>query len=127
MPMRLADSRSLLGAISAMIVWAVWFALAYGLVGLGCEDGWPQHRLLGTDLLSAAIAASTLVALVLMGWSGWRGWRGWRVGDAGTDGGHEQAQRRRFLGRMMLVLAAIAIVGTLMIGLPLLLLDPCAR
>lgn len=125
--MRLIDSRSLLGAISAMIVWAVWFAAVYALVGLGCEEGWQQRRVLGTDLLSAALAASTLLALLLMAWSGARGWRGWRRGQAQPGRDHEHAQRRRFLGRMMLVLAAIAMAGTLMIALPLLLLDPCAR
>lgn len=124
--MALANSRKLVGVITPMILWAAWFVLVYGLSGVGCEGGWNTRSFAGVNHLSLAMLASTLVAVALMAWCAWRGFKGWR--DDGLDDGcgREMAQRRRFLGLVMGVLSLLAIAGTLMIALPILLLDPCA-
>lgn len=124
--MAFANNRSLVGVITSMIVWAAWFVLVYALTGVGCEGGWHTRTLAGVNQLSLAMLASTAVAVVLMAWCAWRGWVGWREDGLADGCGREVAQRRRFLGLVMLVLALIAIAGTLMIALPILLLDPCA-
>jgi hypothetical protein len=124
--MALANSRSLVGVITPMILWAAWFVLVYALTGVGCEGGWNTRTFAGINHLSLWMLASTVAAVALMTWCAWRGWVGWR--DDGLDDGcgREVAQRRRFLGMVMLVLSLLAIAGTLMIALPILLLDPCA-
>ena len=110
-----------------MIAWAVWFVVVYGLTGVGCDAGWHlQDTALG-NRLSVAMLAVTLLAVAFQAWCAWRGWAGYRVGREGTAGpGLEADRRARFLGLVMLVVALIAIVSTLMIGLPVLMLDPCA-
>jgi len=123
--MAFANNRTLPGVITAMIIWAAWFVLVYALTGVGCDAGWHTRSFAGISHLSLWMLASTVVAVALMAWCAWRGWVGWRDGRE-VGGGRESAQRQRFLGLLMLVLALLAIAGTLMIALPILLLDPCA-
>lgn len=124
--MAFANNRSMVGVITPMIIWAAWFVLVYALTGVGCEEGWNTRRFAGINQLSLSMLVSAVVAVALMAWCAWRGWRGWRNDGLDTGRGREAAQRRRFLGLVMLVLALLAIAGTLMIALPILLLDPCA-
>ncbi|TXK62324.1 hypothetical protein [Alkalisalibacterium limincola] len=123
--MAFANNRSLVGVITAMIIWAAWFVLVYALTGVGCDAGWHTRRFAGINHLSLWMLASTAVAVALMAWCAWRGWVGWRENNPSGDG-REAGQRQRFLGMVMLILALLAIAGTLMIALPILLLDPCA-
>lgn len=123
--MAFANNRSLVGVITAMIIWAAWFVLVYALTGVGCDAGWHTRSFAGMNHLSLWMLASTVVAVALMAWCAWRGWVGWRE-NTPSDDGREAGQRQRFLGMVMLILALLAIAGTLMIALPILLLDPCA-
>lgn len=123
--MAFANNRSLLGVITSMILWAAWFVLVYALTGVGCDAGWHTRTFAGISHLSLWMLASTVVAVALMAWCAWRGWVGWRE-NSPSDDGREAGQRRCFLGMVMVVLALLSIVGTLMIALPILLLDPCA-
>lgn len=125
--MAFPNNRTLVGVIMSMIAWAVWFVVVYGLTGVGCDAGWHlQDTALG-NRLSVAMVAVTLLTVAFQAWCAWRGWVGYRAGREGTAGpGLEAAKRARFLGLVMLVVALIAIVSTLMIGLPILMLDPCA-
>jgi hypothetical protein len=116
----------LLGVISGMIVWAAWFVVVYALTGVGCDAGWQLREVPGGNLLSALMLASTLLALVLIGGSSWRGYVLWRRGVDGTGASREAGQRQRFMGLVAFVLSAMAAVGTLMIAIPILMLDPCA-
>jgi hypothetical protein len=104
-------AQRLIGAISGMIVWALWFVLVYSLTGIGCRAGWNHSTL----------------ALALIGWLGWMGYSSWRQAQAGASrGGQDALQRRRFMGMAMAWLAVIAALGTLLTALPMLMLDPCA-
>lgn len=125
--MAFPNNRTLVGVIMSMIAWAVWFVVVYGLTGVGCDAGWHlQDTALG-NRLSVAMVAVTLLTVAFQAWCAWRGWVGYRAGREGTAGpGLEADRRARFLGLVMLVVALIAIVSTLMIGLPILMLDPCA-
>jgi hypothetical protein len=119
------NHRSLVGVISGMIVWAVWFAAVYALQGVGCEVGWHHHAVPGGNALSVSMLASAVLALVLIGGCARRGYSGWRA-DTAASGGVEAAQRLRFMGLVMFVLSLLAVAGTLLVALPILMLDPCA-
>lgn len=125
--MTVADPRRLVGMISAMIVWAVWFVIVYALTGIGCRAGWNAVLLPIGNLLSLLMLASTVLALGLIGWCARRGYVAWRsTGPAGAGVGREIMQRQRFLGLAMFVLALLAGIGTLLVALPIVMLDPCA-
>lgn len=123
--MTFANNRSLFGVITAMIIWAGWFVLVYALLGVGCDAGWQNRVVAGINHLSLGMLVVTALAVMLMSWCAWCGWMGWR-GDGTTGAAREATQRHRFMGLVMLVLALIAITGTVMIALPILLLNPCA-
>jgi hypothetical protein len=125
--MAFPDHRRLVGVISGMIVWAVWFVVVYALTGVGCDAGW-QHRSLpgGGNQLSLLMLLSTAVALLLIGWCAWRGYQAWKASRESGRAGLENLQRLRFMGLLMLVLSLLAGIGTLMIAVPILMLEPCA-
>lgn len=115
----------LTGVISAMVVWAVYFAAVYALAGVGCEAGWHRRRLVPFDnLLTASMVGLTAVALLSIAWCGWRGWCGWRRGDDIER--TEARQRARFMGLVMFVLACLAATGTVLVAIPIFMLLPCA-
>jgi len=123
--MLIASPASLVGVVHGMIVWAVWFVVVYAVTAVGCDAGWHARAVPGGNLLGLAQSTSTLVALLLISVCATRGYRAWRrVERDGT--GIEARQRARFLGLLMFVLSLLAIVGTVMIAIPMLLLDPCA-
>lgn len=124
--MGLATPRRLLGVVSAMIVWAAWFVAVYSLTGVGCRAGWHHVALPGGNLLSAVMLLCTAAALGLILECGRRGhaaWRGARHRPAQT--GAETVQRQRFLGLTMLLVSALAAIGTLLVAVPIFMLDPC--
>lgn len=115
--MAFPNPHRLVGVISGMIVWAVWFVVVYGLTGVGCDAGW------NTSLL---MLASTVVALALIARCAWIGFAAWRLRhEAAIVTGRESAQRQRFMGLTMGVLSLLAGIATLLIAVPILMLDPC--
>lgn len=124
--MAFPSHRNWIGVISGMIVWAAWFVVVYGLTGVGCDAGWQQRAVPGGNLLSLLMLLATLVALAMIGWSAWRGLRGWKHGNDPAVPGAEKQQRLRFMGLVMGVLSLMAAGGTVMIAIPILMLDPCA-
>jgi hypothetical protein len=121
------DHRSLLGVISGMIVWAAWFAIVYGLTGLGCDAHWHLRRVpVAGNLLSLVMLLSTALALFLIGWTAWRGFRGWRGSATAGRSGAEKRERQNFMGLSMFVLSLLAAAATVMVAIPILMLDPCA-
>lgn len=125
--MAIPDPQRLVGVISGMIVWAIWFVTVYGLTGVGCKAGWNQIRVPPANLLSLLMLLATLGALALIGWCAWRGFDAWRQAQyIRLAGGAETGRRQRFMALVMLLLSGLAGLGTLMIALPILMLDPCA-
>lgn len=124
--MTLPNHRSLLGVISGMIVWALWFVGVYALGGIGCDEGWNDIAVPGGNALSLAMLLTTVLALLLIAWCAWRGYQGWRRGADARVSGQEAQQRMRFMGLAMLVLSMIAAAGTVMVAIPILMLEPCA-
>jgi len=99
------------------------FVLGAGAVAVFLLRHWSAPFLGHANALTLGRLA--LVALLLISVCATRGYRAWRrVERDGT--GIEARQRARFLGLLMFVLSLLAIVGTVMIAIPMLLLDPCA-
>ena len=113
----------LLGVISPMIVWSLYFVAVYALQGLGCAQGWHRQSLAGLNALSAALGGltlATLAVLAVLGRIGWTGWR--RAGTGGGSGaatGFDSTQRQRAVGLLMLLLALLAFIATVLIGVAL--------
>lgn len=128
MTVGVAFHQRLVGVISGMIIWAVWFVTVYALTGVGCDAGWNRMVLpVGINLLTVVLLSSVIAALGLIGWCGRTGyvaWRQARLADVGRN--REAVQRQRFMGLAMALLSAIAAIGTLLGALPMLMLDPCA-
>lgn len=115
-----------LGAIGSMVVWVVYFVAVYSLQGLGCVEGWHEVSIGPVNQLTVVMVLLTLVALALIAWNGWRGWQGWRAGATATRQASEFPERRRFLGALMLWLAALSLVATVFVAVPIIMLPPCA-
>ena len=124
--MSFPSPQRLVGVVSGMIVWAVWFVVVYALTGVGCGAGWNERAVPGGDLLRLSMLLSTAVALALIGGCACRGYVGWRSGEEGRGSGREVHQRARFMGLVMFVLSLLAAVGTVMVAIPIVMLDPCA-
>lgn len=124
--MRVPDYQSWAGVLSGMIVWAVWFVVIYALAGIGCDAGWQTRAVPGGNQLSLILLASSATALVIIGWCARRGYVGWRRSQAAETGGIERQQRLQLMGLAMFVLSLLAAAGTVMISIPVLMLDPCA-
>ena len=118
--------RHLTGMVSGLVVWAVWFVGVYGLAGLCCERGWNERGVPGGNLLSAALLGTTVIALIVIGWCARRGYSGWRSGRGRVAHGQEARHRARFMGFVMFALSLVAAVATVMVAIPILMLDPCA-
>lgn len=124
--MSFPSHRRLVGVISGMIVWALWFVAVYSLTGIGCAAGWNTQAMPGGNLLSLTMLIATAVALVLIAWCARRGYVGWRSGDEMQGVGAEARQRMCFMGLVMLVLSLVAAIGTVLVAIPIVMLDPCA-
>lgn len=119
--------RRLVGVVSAMMVWALWFVIVYGLTSVGCAARWNQRAVPGGNLLTVLLLATAIVALALIARSAWVGYCAWRTTpETRLAAGEEAGRRQAFMGLLMLVLSLLAGAATLMIALPILMLDPCA-
>lgn len=122
----LANARSLPGMVSGLIVWAVWFVVVYALTGVGCRAGWHTRAMPVGNLLSIVMLACTVLALLLIFVCARRGYIAWRgARSASGQAGAEAVQRRRFLGLTMLLVSALAAVGTVLVAVPIFMLPPC--
>lgn len=100
----------MLGAISPMITWAVYFVVVYAVQGVGCDQAWNRNLLLGTNALTLALIVVTVIALALIGWQGARAW----------------PRRADFHGRVALTLAVLAALATTFTVIPIIMLEPCS-
>ena len=98
-------------------IWAVCFALLYGLQAVGCEWGWHEATVGPATvqaIVLAVILAGHLAVLAILSAVAWRWW------SEATDGAAS-----RFLRGSAAVLTAAALAATLWTGLPAVLLPAC--
>jgi len=137
-------SRSMWLMISGWLVWSVCFVLLYAVLYLGCVFMQPPP-----DRLSALNAILTAIWILHLGviaylavrsWQHWQAAPAWVQGSRGTsDGagngiGHGRGDAGNgagngaglgFLASVTLLSNTAAVVGTVWLGIPTLLVPPC--
>ena len=106
------------------LIWAVHFLLSYVTAAVWCAKvAAPQGSLQGARI---AIAAYTVIALLGIGLAGWSGWE--RHAFRGATRPHDfdsPADRHRFLGFAMLLLAGLSAVATIYTALAAVFVETC--
>jgi len=100
-------------------VWALAFAVLYGVQGTGCELGWHRQSFGPVNGLRILLVLIWAAHLAILGWLYWR-CRGALAVTAA------RAMPEAFLWRAALVLTVTAAVATVWIGLALLVPSICA-
>ena len=112
-------TRLWLCAIAGISVWFLYFLAVYALHSIGCARGWNALSVLGVNALTFALGSLTLAALALIALSGWGGYRALAPADG------DAARSRRFAAVLTLMLASLATVATMLVGLPVVIAPPC--
>ncbi len=97
-----------------LIIWSVWFVLVYALLSLGCAFTPVERSLSAFNWLNGLLLAITLVTAALLVWFAVRCWR------APTP-----VANRRFIARLAAGIYLVAVVATLAVAMPILVLPPC--
>jgi membrane protein implicated in regulation of membrane protease activity len=116
------QGRALLRLIAGLGVWASCFVLLYAGLSLGCASALAGWRMAGMSVLSLLLTLiwiAHLAVLVVMLW------RAWRDRHAPSPEG-QPASTARFTGRLTWVLHGVALVATVVIGFPVLMLPACS-
>lgn len=120
--MKVLGFSPILGAISAMIVWAAHFLTVYGAQATACVRAPADAMLLGRPLVPALVLGTTALSLFVVTVIGLRAWRRLRSGLAGEEG-EDPPQFTVWMTAAIALLAGLAIVWE---ALPVLILRPCA-
>ena len=104
-------------------VWALHFLLCYVYVAIRCAKGGPLTPL---DDVCIVIAATTLVALMIVAVSGWIAWT--QMGVEGDPPPHDAStveDQHRFLATAKLLLAGLSFVAIIYTAIPAFILTDC--
>lgn len=102
--------------VLGLIVWSVWFVALYGGLSLACAYVPPDPQAGALTWLNALLAVFTAVTTA---WLALRAHACWRRLPT-------PASRQRFVAAVAAGVYASAAVATLFIGVPVLVLPPCA-
>lgn len=116
---------SLVGTVSSLLVWAVYFVAAYVFLSIACASGLNRLNVLGVDAVQLTLVLMTLVALALIAWIAVASVRAGRRTRPRVSAEPRVAERRRFMSRTAVLLAGLAFVATLWMGVSILVLAPC--
>jgi hypothetical protein len=119
--MQVVGFSPILGAISAMLVWAAHFLLVYGAQATACARGATGATLFGQPLVPALVLGLTAVSLLAVGVIGLRAWRRLRSGLSGQEG-EDEPQFTVWMTAAIALLAALAIIWE---AAPAVILRPC--
>lgn len=106
--------------VLGLTLWFLWFSLLYGGVAVACVvvPPVPPHTVFNS--INLAGLAFTAVTALGFAWAGHAAWRAYRAMVTASA-----PPRERFVARLSAALYAVAVVATLMVGLPLLVVPPC--
>jgi hypothetical protein len=108
------------GLVFSWLIWSSAFVTLYGLLSLGCMYGWTVTRIGPFTLLTVVLIAVWLAHVAALAVLGWHAWRA----DTGKD--DADPGNRRLLGFATRAGYLAALVGTVWIGFPILMIHPCA-
>lgn len=114
---------SLLGAASGLVVWSIYFVAAYAWLSAACVAGTGQSETFDVTSVRLTLAVLTVITGVSVGYIGWRSWRA--IPDKGACADPDE-ERHCFNAQLALAVAGLALVSTLWVGLPVLLVSPCS-
>lgn len=116
---------SLVGTVSSLLVWAVYFVAAYVFLSVACASGLNRVRVLGMDAVQLTLVLMTIITLALIAWIAVASVRAGRRIRPRVSAEPRVAERRRFMSRTAVLLAGLAFVATLWMGVSILVLAPC--
>jgi hypothetical protein len=117
------DEMSLWRLAAPPVIWAAHFVLSYGTAAIWCAKyAGPDGSLSGARV---AIAAYTIVALVLAGWVGRRALVRYRAVSSAPEGADRPDSRQRFLAFTGLLLAGLSAVAILYAALAAVFIGDC--
>lgn len=103
--------------VLGLAIWSLWFIAIYGGLSVGCAIAPPAPEVGALNWLNGLLLLVTAITLAILAWPMLRCWHA-RV--------HEDIPRRqRFIALVSAALYAVAMVSTLVIGLPAAALPPC--
>jgi hypothetical protein len=117
--------------IAAPVVWSAYFLVVYVANAIACAKGLTDARIAGINAVDLIVAASTAVTLGLLLALAWVSWVRFKPLMDARDNIHEHDRelsikgRRRFMALAGLLQAALAILATVYVGLPVLLVPKC--
>ena len=113
--------RSLWHLILAPTIWAVHFCVVYAITAISCEKG------IGAATLYWSVVGVTVVALAGIAAKAVVAWKQWDYTDDYDydHGGHDDENRREFLGHVGFLLAGISAIGVIYVVMPVLLIGSC--
>jgi len=118
---RLPPASALLAMIAGYLVWSLCFVALYAVLSVGCALHLQlRPGILGIDPLTLLLAAAWLLHLAALAWLVLAAWR------KHPRRPHANGTGPAFLPWVTLVLHLTALAATVWIGLPVLLLPPCA-
>ncbi|WP_137179730.1 hypothetical protein [Roseomonas sp. AR75] len=111
----------LIGAIGALIIWAIHFLAIYCAQATACMRAAPDATLLGHDLVPALVLGLTAFALLAVAAVGIAAWRRLADGMTARAGEHEP----HFLTWLTVAVALLSSLAILWEAVPVLILPPC--
>lgn len=113
--------RKSLFTVSGLLIWALHFALLYGLAAVACARGWQEHRFLGFGLIPFSTAALTLAALMAAAATLLAGIRRY----AAAEQAHDIRPVDAFMAYTAATLAAVSLVAILWNAVPVFIVPVC--
>ncbi|MFW6094452.1 MAG: hypothetical protein ACODAC_10810 [Pseudomonadota bacterium] len=114
------------GFLLTPVVWFAYFLAVYALQGAGCAAGLHARTVLGVDALRLALLFLTLLAVAVILGAGLWSYQAWQRLLRDLEREERQVPgHSAFLAYGALLHAALFLVATLWIGLPILLLPTC--
>lgn len=103
---------------SGLIVWASCFVVLYAALSLGCTYGPPAFSIMGAAGLTWILLFLWIAHLLVLGWLVARTRRLSRHTPQPSEPG-------RFVLRTTLILQVVGLLGSIWIGIPILMLPTC--
>jgi hypothetical protein len=105
-------------ALAGLLIWSLHFGAIYVFQALACARGFASREVAGVGIVTAFIAAATLLALLATAAVIATGWR-----TSGSTA--ELTDHDEFLRRLTILVAGLSAVAIVWQALPIFVMSPC--
>jgi hypothetical protein len=105
-------------ALAGLLIWSLHFGAIYAFQALACARGFAGREVAGVDIVTAFIAAVTLLALLAAA-------AVIATGRRSSGPAVELAEHDEFLRRLTILVAGLSAVAIIWQALPVLMMPPC--